>query len=61
MNNIITKGAALEKLLAFIIEMPIYRIDSEIKKENTHIISFSDDLLSDSDYAMVHKIAKGLP
>ena len=32
LNSTITKGVALEKLFAFIIEMPIYRIGTEIKK-----------------------------
>ena len=60
-NGTITKGVALEKLFAFIIEMPIYRIDSEIKKENAHMISFSTELISDFDYAIAYKVAEGLP
>ena len=64
LNGRITKGVALERLFAFIIGKPIYRIDSEIKKENNHMISYSDDLLSDHDYAMVYKMCdtlEGLP
>ncbi len=60
-NGQITKGIALERLFAFIIEIPIYRIDSEIKKENNHIISYPDSLLSDHDYAIAYKVAEGLP
>ena len=60
-NGQITKGIALERLFAFIIGKPIYRIDSEIKKENNHMISYPDGLLSDHDYAIAHKVAEGLP
>ena len=60
-NGQITKGIALERLFAFIIGIPIYRIDSEIKKENNHIISYPDSLLSDHDYTLAFKIAEGVP
>ena len=60
-NGQITKGIALERLFAFIINKPIYRIDSEIKKENSHMISYPAGLLSKHDYAIAYKIAEGLP
>ena len=60
-NGQITKGIALERLFAFIIGIPIYRIDSEIKKENNHMISYPDSLLSDHDYTLAFKIAEGVP
>ena len=61
MNETITKGVALEKLFAFIIEMPIYRIDSEIKRENNHMISYPESLISKQDVILLYKILKGLP
>ena len=60
-NRQITKGIALEPLFAFIIGIPIYRIDSEIKQENNHMISYPDSLLSDHDYTLAFKIAEGVP
>ena len=60
-NGQITKGIALERLFAFIIGIPIYRIDSEIKQENNHMISYPDSLLSDHDYTLAFKIAEGVP
>jgi hypothetical protein len=60
-NEQITKGIALERLFAFIIGKPIYRIDSEIKKENNHMISYPDGLLSGHDFAIAYKVSEGLP
>lgn len=61
LNGRITKGVALERLLAFMIGIPIYRIGSRITKESIHVISYSEGILSDHDYAMVNQILEGLP
>ena len=61
LNGRITKGVALERLLAFMIGIPIYRIGLGITRENIHVISYPEGLLSDHDYAMVNQILEGLP
>lgn len=61
LNRHITKGVALERLLAFMIGIPIYRIGSRITRENIHVISYPEGLLSDHDYAIVNQILEGLP
>lgn len=61
LNGRITKGVALERLLAFIMGMPIYRIGSQVRNENLPIITYPSNLLSDLDYAMAYKIIEGLP
>ena len=56
LNRHITKGVALERLLAFMIGMPIYKIGSKITKENISVISYPEGLLSDHDYTLASEI-----
>ena len=60
-NGQITKGVALERLFAFMLEIPIYKIGSRITKESIHVISYSEGILSDHDYAIINQILEGLP
>ena len=61
LNGQITKGVALERLLAFLMGIPIYKIGSQARNENPHVITYPVSLLSDHDYAMAYKIIEGLP
>jgi hypothetical protein len=64
LNGRFTKGVALERLLAFIMSMPIYKIGSQVRNENPHVITYPSNLLSDLDYDMAFKItdkSEGLP
>ena len=61
LNGHITKGVALERWLAFLMGIPIYKIGSQVRNENPHVITYPVSLLSDHDHAMAYKIIEGLP